>query len=89
MTVAQMLILILSASLAVVGHFCITIAFANAEASLLSPIDYTALFWAIFYDWLLWQHAPNTQTLVGGSIVIIAGLYFVHRERLSLNTDSK
>lgn len=83
MSVEQIVILVLSATLAVIGHFCVTIAFANAEASLLSPIDYTALFWAIFYDWLLWQHAPNTQTLVGGSIVILAGLYFVHRERLS------
>jgi len=83
MTAHQFAILILLATLAVIGHFCITTAFANAEASLLSPIEYTSLFWAIFYDWLLWQHAPNTQTLVGGTVVILAGLYFIHRERLS------
>ena len=82
MDTQQFLVLTLLATLAVIGHFCITAAFASAEASLLSPIEYSALFWAIFYDWLLWQHAPNTQTLLGGSIVIVAGLYFFYRERL-------
>jgi len=79
----QLLVTFVLATLAVFGHFCVTEAFANAEASLLSPIDYTALLWAIIYDWLLWQHAPNIQTVIGGSIVIIAGLYFIHRERLT------
>lgn len=84
----QWAVLCLLALLAVVGHFCVTEAFARAEASLLSPIEYTTLFWAIAYDWLLWQHAPNGQTLVGGSIVILAGLYFIHRERLSKRPGS-
>ena len=79
----QWLILGVLALLAVIGHFCVTEAFARAEASLLSPIEYTTLFWAVAYDWLLWQHAPNGQTLLGGSVVILAGLYFIHRERLA------
>ena len=81
MTPEQWLQLLVLATLALIGHFCITAAFARAEASLLSPVEYTALFWAIFYDWLLWQHAPDQQTLVGGIVVILAGLYFVYRER--------
>ena len=83
MDTQQWLVLILLACLAVTGHFLITAAFARAEASLLSPIDYSALFWALFYDWLLWQHAPDSQTLLGGSVVILAGLYFIYRERRS------
>jgi drug/metabolite transporter (DMT)-like permease len=71
------------ALLAVTGHFCVTAAFAKAQASVLSPFEYTALFWAILYDWLLWQGTPNPQTMIGGCIVITAGLYFVYRERLS------
>ena len=82
----QWAVLLLVAIFAVTGHFCITAAFARAEASLLSPIDYTTLFWAIFYDWMLWQHAPNERTLLGGTIVILAGLYFIHRERKSEKT---
>lgn len=83
MNLQQVMVLTLVASLAVIGHFCITEAFAAAQASLLSPIEYSALFWAILYDWLLWQHAPKSATLVGGLIVILAGLYFIHRERLT------
>ncbi len=79
----QWLILMILALLAVTGHFCVTAAFAKAQASVLSPFEYTALFWAILYDWLLWQGTPNPQTMIGGCIVITAGLYFVYRERLS------
>lgn len=84
----QWLLLSLLALLAVSGHFLITAAFARAQASLLSPIEYTTLFWAILYDWLLWRHAPNQQTLLGGSIVILAGLYFLYRERHSEPTNN-
>ncbi len=84
MDTRQWMILCLLALLAVIGHFCITAAFAKAQASLLSPFEYTALFWAILYDQLLWQVAPDRQTLTGGFIVIAAGLYFLYRERLSL-----
>lgn len=83
MIARQWLILCVLATLAVIGHFCITAAFAKAQASLLSPFEYTALFWAVLYDWLLWQASPESLTLIGGTVVIMAGLYFVHRERLS------
>jgi len=83
MTGEQFAVLTVLATLALVGHLCITQAFSMAEASLLSPIESTALFWAVFFDWLIWQHAPNPQTLMGGTVVILAGLYFIHRERLN------
>lgn len=79
----QWLWLTLLAGLAVSGHFMMTAAFANAEASLLSPIEYTALFWAIAFDWFLWRQALDSRMLLGGSVVILSGLYFLHRERLS------
>jgi len=87
MNLQQWGLLLLVAGFAVSGHFCITAAFAKAEASLLSPIEYTTLFWAVFYDWMLWQHTPNERTLLGGGIVILAGLYFIHRERKVLTSN--
>ncbi|MEM7257007.1 MAG: DMT family transporter [Pseudomonadota bacterium] len=89
MDAGQWAVLCLLALLAVTGHFCITAAFASAEASLLSPFEYTALFWAVLYDWLLWHDAPNPHTLTGGAIVIAAGLYFIYRERLKDNNPSE
>ncbi len=82
MTAKQWLVLTALATLAVTGHFCVTTAFARTDASLLSPIEYTALFWAIGFDWILWRHAPGQHTVLGGGIVILAGLYFVYRERI-------
>lgn len=68
------------AMLALLGHLAITQAFGSREASVLAPIEYTALLWAIFFDYMLWSHAPSSHTLWGGAIVVISGLYFLYRE---------
>ncbi|MGB0865813.1 MAG: DMT family transporter [Granulosicoccaceae bacterium] len=69
------------AILALIGHFAITQAFSTREASLLAPLEYTSLLWAILFDYALWGHPPNGHTLIGGSIVVLSGLYFLYRER--------
>ncbi len=69
------------AMLALVGHLAITQAFGSREASVLAPIEYTALLWAIIFDYLLWSHTPSSHTLWGGAVVVVSGLYFLYREQ--------
>jgi len=69
------------AVLAVSGHYLVTLAFSKAQISLLAPIEYTALIWAILFDYLIWQVAPQAATLLGAVIIICSGLYVMHRER--------
>jgi drug/metabolite transporter (DMT)-like permease len=55
-------------------------AFRLGEASLLAPIEFTALIWAILFGWLFWSEWPTGQTLIGAGIIIAANLYIAHRE---------
>jgi drug/metabolite transporter (DMT)-like permease len=59
----------------------ITNAFRHAPASVVTPFEYTALVWGVILDLTIWHVLPSGITLLGGSIVIAAGLYIILRER--------
>jgi len=63
------------------GQHLITEAFRLAPASLVAPYEYTALIWAVGFDWFVWQVLPGARMLVGAAIVVGAGLYLLNRER--------
>jgi drug/metabolite transporter (DMT)-like permease len=46
-----------------------------------APFEYTALVWGVLLDIAIWSVYPSALTLMGGSIVIGAGLYLIQRER--------
>lgn len=51
-----------------------------AEASIVSPFNYTAIVWAIAFDAVLWGVLPTWTTLVGAAIITAAGIYIFRRE---------
>jgi drug/metabolite transporter (DMT)-like permease len=63
------------------GQYLITVAFRAAPAATVTPFEYTALVWGVILDIAIWNVWPGTVTLVGGAIVIGAGLYLIARER--------
>lgn len=52
----------------------------NAEVATITPFKYTALLWAMFYGYLIWNEVPDGWTLVGAAIVAGSGLFIVLRE---------
>lgn len=64
------------------AHTLIIHAFRNAGASVLAPFNYTILIWATLYGWLLFGELPGPRPLAGAAIIVAAGLYAWHRERL-------
>lgn len=64
-----------------VAQSCITNAFRHAPAAVVAPFEYTALVWGMILDLLIWRVLPDGTTLLGGSIVIGAGIYIIRRER--------
>lgn len=68
----------LSGSLAQVA---LTEAFRRGEASLIAPLEYTALVWAISLDLALWGVLPDRVTWLGAAIIIASGLYLLVREK--------
>jgi drug/metabolite transporter (DMT)-like permease len=63
------------------GQYFITVAFRSAPAAVVTPFEYTALVWGVALDVAIWSVWPSVVTLLGGAVVIGAGLYLIDRER--------
>ena len=59
------------------GHWLLILAHRRAPASLLSPFGYAQLLWAAVLGGLVFGEVPDRWTVVGGAIVIGAGLYLL------------
>ncbi len=46
----------------------------RAQASLLAPLEYTMLAYAIVWGWLVFGDLPRARTLIGAAIILLAGL---------------
>lgn len=67
---------------ACIAHLLIVRALKLAPAATLAPLHYTLLLWAIVFGWLFFNDLPGTQTIVGAAIVVLAGLFIVHRQKV-------
>lgn len=56
------------------GTLLIAAAFRLAPVGLLTPLEYTALLWALAFDLLLFRALPEPIGLVGAAIVVASGL---------------
>jgi len=70
-----------------VGQYAITEAFRLGEASLLAPLEYTALVWGVLLDVTLWGVVPDGVTWIGAAIIVASGLYLLRRERVHLEAE--
>jgi drug/metabolite transporter (DMT)-like permease len=69
------------------GQWAITEAFRLGEASLLAPLEYTALVWGVLLDATLWGVLPDTVTWLGAGIIVASGLYLLRRERVHAEAE--
>lgn len=76
-----MLLLVFAGLLGGVAQILTTQAFRLSEASLLASFDYVNMVWAVLMGILLFDEYPSCRVLLGGTIVIMAGLFVVERER--------
>ncbi len=60
-------------ALATAGHFMFTAAYRDAPASLLAPVNYAHLFWAVLLGWLVFGHVPDRLAMLGMALVAFAG----------------
>ncbi len=69
------------------GQWAITEAFRLGEASLIAPLEYSALVWGLLLDLTLWGVLPDGITWLGASIIIASGLYLLRRERVHAEAE--
>ncbi len=63
-----------------VGFFALGQAYRVAEASLVTPFEYTYLPWAVLWGWVFFGVLPDSATWIGLVLIVGAGLLIVFRE---------
>lgn len=69
------------------GQYAITEAFRLGEASLIAPLEYTALVWGVLLDATVWGVLPDAVTWLGAAIIIASGVYLLRRERIHAEAE--
>ena len=62
------------------GSYAVIRAYRLGEASMLAPLEYTALIWSILFDFWLFSLTPIPAVLLGAAIIICSNVYIAHRE---------
>ncbi len=63
-----------------IANLLLTQSYRLAEASLVTPIKYLSLLFAIIFGFVIWSEIPKVLTLVGAALVIISSLIIFVRE---------
>lgn len=72
-----------------IAHMLFARAFALAPVSALAPYEYMPLLLGGILGFLIWAEVPAWTTLAGAVVVIAAGLYNLHRERVRRAAERK
>lgn len=76
-------ILVAAAFFLILGFFFLIASLRDADVAIVAPFRYSTVLWAIVAGYLIWGDVPDMPTLAGAGIVIAAGLYTVHRQRIA------
>ncbi len=68
---------------ATVSHMMMTYALSQAPSATLAPLQYLEMPAATLFGYLVFEDFPNTLALIGIAIIVGAGLYMIHRERVT------
>jgi drug/metabolite transporter (DMT)-like permease len=69
------------------GQYAMVEAFRLGEASLIAPLEYTALVWGILLDITVWGVLPDSITWLGAAIVSASGLYLLRHEHVGVQRE--
>ena len=65
-----------------IGYHWVVLAMRAGEASVIGAFRYSGLVWAVIIGWVVWHQIPEPLTWAGMALLVGAGLYIVHRERV-------
>jgi drug/metabolite transporter (DMT)-like permease len=64
-----------------IANLLLTQSYRLAEASLVTPIKYLSLVYAISFGFIIWGEVPKPLMLVGASLVLLSSLIIFIREK--------
>ena len=63
-----------------VANLWLSQSYKNSEISLVTPLKYLALVFAIIFGYLIWNEIPSFKTMIGASLVILSSIIIFRRE---------
>ncbi|WP_077382241.1 DMT family transporter [Mesorhizobium prunaredense] len=81
LTPAQAGLLIAAGFCGGLAQILMTAAYRHAEASVVAPFEYTSMLLGIVVGYLAFGDVPTVHMLIGGVIVVAAGIFIIWRER--------
>lgn len=64
-----------------VGQLLLTLGYRHSDASVIAPLEYVSMLWAVITGIWLFDEAPSLSVLIGSAVVIASGVAIVLRER--------
>lgn len=72
-----------------IAQILLTESYRHADMSVVAPFEYTSLILTVVVGYMLFGDVPTLEMLIGGLIVVGAGIFIVYREhRLGLDRKS-
>ena len=67
--------------ISVLAFYFILNAYSIASPSVVSLFEYSLIIWAMLIGYILFDNIPSIRTLLGATIIIVAGIYIYLREK--------
>ncbi|MGF7162292.1 drug/metabolite transporter (DMT)-like permease [Rhodoligotrophos appendicifer] len=64
------------------GQLFLNQACRYGEVSMLASIEYTGLFWAVLFGFLVWGDIPTWSVVIGAGIIVASTLFITRREMM-------
>ena len=64
-----------------VAQILLTNAYRLTTVSLLQPLDYTTIIWAITFGLIFFNDYPDRSVIIGSLVIVISTYYIIYRER--------
>ena len=78
--IIDLLLLSMIGILGGLANLWLTQSYKYSEVSLVTPLKYLALVFAIIFGYFIWDEIPTTKTLIGAFLVIISSFIIFRRE---------
>lgn len=79
-TARDLVLLGLLGVVAMTAHTMINRSLKLTDASVVAPLQYSLLFWAIVFGWLFFGDLPSAAMMLGAALIVASGLYIFFRE---------
>ena len=74
-------LLIAAGLLGGIGQILLTSSYREADASLIAPFEYASMLFALLIGYFIFSEVPTWTMLGGASLIILAGILIIWRER--------